>query len=288
MFDVPRLTLIRVVQIVELTAVTFVLSFCGDASGPPLPTDAEQFSPPAVYSTWWNMTQACSGLTGSMGAVTWFKTSEVLHEPNSDAIVVGYWSSADNRIVLATDHVLDGGTVRHEILHALIKHGGHQRNQFLGNCEGTVVCEDACVRDAGAYPTPPATPIHIGADSLEVTAQVQPQNPTMATDGGFFTITVIARNRSAHWATVQPVFFVTDTTRTFSYDVQGAGSDINDSKFAIDPSQRIFAPGESKRMVFDFRIGDDAFSQQLQLGNYSVRGSFSDFASNYVTFVVGP
>lgn len=274
--------------VVALVAASIGIAACDRLVDPPLPTDAEQFSPPAVYATWWNMTQACSRLTGSMAAVTWYKTSEVLRDPHNGALVVGYWVAASNRIVLATDAVFDGATVRHEMLHALIRGAGHPRNQFLGNCRGTVECAEACVQDGGAYPTPPETPIHITSDSLEITVQVVPQNPTHATDDGFFSVTVMARNRSSHWATVVPAVFVADSMRTFSYDVQGVMGDMTDDRHAIDPSERIFAPGETKKLVFDFRIGDDAFSQQLQPGNYSVTGGFSDYSSNYATFVVGP
>ena len=278
----------RVLLVVAVVAASIGIAACDRLVDPPLPTDAEQFSPPVVYTTWWNMTQACSRLTGSMGAVTWYKTSEVLRDPHNGALVVGYWVAASNRIVLATDAVLDGRTVRHEMLHALLRVGGHPRSAFLGNCLGTVECAEACVQDAGAYPTPPETPIHIGSDSLELTVQIAPGSPTRSVDDGFFSVTVVARNRSAHWATVLPELFVADSMRTFSYDVQGAMGEITDDQHAIDPAERVFAPGESKRLVFDFRVGDDAFSHQLVPGNYSVRGAFSDFSSNLVPFVVGP
>jgi len=45
------------------------LAACGGDGlvDPPLPPDAEQFSPPAVYSTWWNMTPRSPAL--SAGAI---------------------------------------------------------------------------------------------------------------------------------------------------------------------------------------------------------------------------
>jgi hypothetical protein len=268
------------------------LAACDGAGvvGPPLPPDSEEFSPPVVYSTWWNMMQACSGLTGSLGAVTWYNTSEVLDDAKTGDLVLGYWSPAGNTIVLTTASVLDGGTVRHEMLHALLGKSGHPRDQFLGKCAGTVPCEEGCIRDAGPYPAPPESPIHVMGDSIDLTVDVEPKNPTPATDGGLFSIIVTAHNRSAHWATVTPFVLGDDTNRTFSFDVRDTGSSeaITNGEVALDPSEMIFAPGETKRQVFDFRIGDSPFANQLLSGSYIVRGGYSDYWSPYSPFVIGP
>ena len=71
--------------IAPAVAAVLGVAACGSdrVVGPPLPSDAQLFSPPGVYSTWWNMTQACSGLTGSLQAVTWYKTDQVVHDVNS-------------------------------------------------------------------------------------------------------------------------------------------------------------------------------------------------------------
>lgn len=266
------------------------LAACDGVVDPPLPSDAEEFSPLAVYSTWWNMTEACSGLTGSLGAVTWYQTNEVLHDARTGEVVVGYWTPGSNRIVLMTDAVRDGGTVRHEMLHALLRKAGHPRDQFLGKCAGTVPCQNACILDADPYPSPPESPIHVGGDSIDLSVEIAPGNPSPGDDDGFFSITVMAHNRSAHWATVTPASFVTDTTRTFSFDVRDASTSagITNGLIALDPSERIFAPGETKKQVFDFVIGDSPFANQLQQGNYIVRGGYSDYWSTYSPFVIGP
>jgi hypothetical protein len=259
---------------------------CDGASGPTLPADAEQFAPPVVYTTWWNMTRACSGLSGSLGAVTWLKTSQVLHDPKTGEIIIGYWTSGNNRIVMTANAVLDGGAVRHEMLHALVQKGGHPRDQFLGKCAGTVRCEGACILDAGPYPPPPQTPVHISADGMNLSLAIDPQNPGGGANGGFFTITVTARNPTANWATVLPLFPDDDTTRTFSFAVHGAAASFSGEEMAFDPSERIFAPGETKRWVFDFRVGDDAFSRQLPAGDYTIRGAYSNYWTNDVPLVV--
>jgi hypothetical protein len=269
-------------------AASLGLAGCGGDRlvAPPLPPDAEEFAPPATYSTWWEMTRACSGLTGSLGAVQWFKTDQELHDARTGELIIGYWTSGTNRIVMSASAILDGGAVRHEMLHALIQKAGHPRDQFLGKCAGTVRCEGACILDAGPYSPPPQTPVHISADGMNISLDVEPASPGGGQNGGFFTITVTARNPTANWVTVLPLFPDNDTTRTFSFAVHGAAASFSGEEIAFDPSERIFAPGETKRWVFDFRVGDDAFSHQLPPGNYTVRGAYSNYWSSDVAFSV--
>jgi hypothetical protein len=177
---------------------------CSQIVEPALPTDADQFSPPPVYSTWWQMTEACSGLTGSLSAVTWYQTNEVVHDTQSGDVIAGYWLSGSNRIVLTSIVMMDGGIVRHEMLHALIQKRGHPRALFLGNCAGTVDCLEPCVADAGPYPSPPTSPIAVPGDSIEITLAVEPPTPAHNIDDGRFSLTVFARNRTARWITISP------------------------------------------------------------------------------------
>src|SRR5258706_14742464 len=95
--------------IAPVVAAIVGLAACGSDRlvDPPLPPDAEQFSPPAVYSTWWNMTQACSGLTGSLGAGTWYKTSEDLHAVGTGDELIGYWTAGSNLIVMLSSAMLE-------------------------------------------------------------------------------------------------------------------------------------------------------------------------------------
>lgn len=280
----------RMLLVTQVATAVFGLAACGADRiiDPPLPTDAEMFSPPLAYTTWWNMTQACSGLTGSLGAVTWYKTNEDLRNVSGEALN-GYWSSASNRIVLTNASVHDGGVVRHEMLHALLRKPGHPRDAFLAKCAGTVVCEGPCIQDAGPYPTPPEAPIAISGDLIDFVVNVLPANPTPGVDGGFFSITVTAHSRSPHWATVTPVSPV-GATGGFSFEVRSTSTSagIAIQELAFDPSQTIFAPGETKKQVFDFVIGDDPFSNQLLPGDYIVRGGFAGNWSIYSPFVIGP
>lgn len=283
------------VRLVAVVALILGLSACDRLLGivdPMFPSDAQQFSPPAVYSTWWKMTQACSGLTGSLDAVTWFKTDQSLRNSENGESIGGYWNSFTNTIVLTTTSMLHGSTVRHEMLHALVRKSGHPRNQFLGKCEGTVNCQGSCIEDAGPYPQPSETPIHVPGDSIDITVQIEPTNPNAAYDGGFFSIMVLVRNRSARWVTV-PSYYSTvfpeyDSTRTFQFDVRGPSGGISAAEIRLDASEWIFAPGETKKQVFDFRIGDDLFAHKLPPGSYLARGGYSDYWSAYRAFIIGP
>lgn len=273
---------VRGLSTTALAAASLTLAVCDRIVDPPLPDDAEQFSPPAVYTTWWEMTQACSGVTGSLHAVTWYKTTQQLRDPRTGDALVGYWSAASNRIVLRTSVMFSGGTVRHEMLHSLLHGGSHSRQQFLGNCLGVVACEASCILDAGPYPTPPESPIQARNESIDITTHVEPRSPTTDHDGGFFSITVLVRNRSTHWAAVLPFLPGPDIRHTFSLHVHGSAGQFNGEDIALDSSAAVFAPGETKRQVLDFRIGDG-----LPPGVYTVRGGYAGYWSGDSSLVIG-
>jgi len=264
------------------------LTVCDRLVDPKLPADAEQFAPPLVYSTWWNMTQACSGVTGSLAAVTWVKTGEILRDPRTGEPIIGYWSAGSNRIVLVNTAVMSGGAVRHEMLHALLRQPGHPRNQFLGKCLGTVDCQGDCITDGGAYPRPPELPVLVTGSSIDITMSVEPKNPSATSNDGFFAITVMYRNRSPHWATVIPARSGLGVTHTFSFDVRGPAGGVSSGEIGFDPSETIFAPGEIKKQVFDFSVGNNPSAMKLPLGNYVVRGAYADYWSTDSSFVIGP
>ncbi|HEV7388474.1 MAG TPA: hypothetical protein VGN73_07685 [Gemmatimonadaceae bacterium] len=282
----------RVVCVLSTAAVfgwSLGLAGCDRLVDPPLPSDAATFTPPLVYSTWWKMTEACSGLTGSFSAVSWVKTGQFLRDENTGDPIVAYWTARSNRIVLTNTAAMAGASVRHEMLHALYKRGGHPRSYFLGKCAGVVDCQGSCITDGGPYQQPPVSPFPVPGDSIDITTTVEPANPTFAHDDGFFSITVMARNRTQRWVTVIPARAGLNVPHTFSFNLHGQfASTLSSSELGIDPSQTIFAPGETKRHVFDFSIGTDIFSRELLPGSYTLRGSYADYLSGESSFVIGP
>jgi hypothetical protein len=280
----------RGLRTVAACVAAFAVAAC-DMFAPMLPSDAEQFVPPPVYSTWWKMASACSGSKASLESVTWFKTAQPLTDPRTGQSIAGYWSSGSNRIVLRDNVMFQGGTVRHEMLHSLLGRGGHPRDQFLGNCLGTVDCQGSCIHDAGNYPKPPTTPIHVTSDSISITVDVNPRQPSTLIDDGFFSVIVSVSNVSKHWVTV-PSFLSTifpertDSSHTFMFIMQGVTGGLQGGELRFDPSEWIFAPGETKKQIFDFVIGSDLFNAEPPPGAYTVHGGYSHYWSAPMTFVI--
>lgn len=282
------MNLARVMLWPSLIASAASLVTCRGLVDPDLPGDAEQFGPPAVYATWWAMVEGCSEFEGSLESVTWFRTNQLLNDPRSGLPVSGYWSRGTNRIVLAGESALDGGTVRHEMLHSLIRMPGHPRNQFLGNCAGVVECRGECIADAGAAPSPPSDLVHVGGNAIEVTLEVMPANPTSSHDEGFFSITVKARNPASHPVLVNTTPGLTGPRGTFFLELRSGLGGVADGELPIDPSQTTFAAGETKRHVFDFVIGNVLVDRTIRPGTYSVRGAYAGHWTTTLTTVVGP
>src|SRR4029079_6990738 len=125
-----------------------LLTGCDSIFDPPLPAGTVGFSPPPAYELWWSLVQECAGRTGRMRSVDWYVVPGDL---DADGSVEAYWSPGGNRIVLTSRKQMDGTIVRHEILHALLRGGGHTRHAFLERCGGVVLCNQACTLEAGGH-----------------------------------------------------------------------------------------------------------------------------------------
>jgi hypothetical protein len=128
----------------------FMLAACHTLTDPALPVAATSFTPPPVYSRWWTMVEQCSGLSGSLAAISWFVVPGNSVNDGTDSEVSGYWSKASNRIVLADAFRTNGPLVRHEMLHALIQDVGHPASYFQQQCAGIVVCVKSCLTSGSA------------------------------------------------------------------------------------------------------------------------------------------
>jgi hypothetical protein len=237
----------------------------------PLPPDAQMIRPPAVYQHWWAMTEACSGRSGDMSAVRWYEVpgSAMVHKGQT---VNGYWSSLANEIVLPEDYVHAGFAVRHEMLHALLREGGHPRDQFLGACAALVDCGDLCARDAGAW-NPPMPFVPEPADSVVVTAEIA-LAPLDADGDRWLSLWVSVRNPSARAIFVEsPV--VSPTPPAFGFDVRGPKGGIALTEAASDSSRFFFEPLETRRFLFEFLVADTLTSFSLPPGDYVMRGVYA-------------
>ncbi|HJS43742.1 MAG TPA: hypothetical protein VJ755_09740 [Gemmatimonadales bacterium] len=109
-----------------MTAAAAGLGGCGDAFSPP--PGATRLDPPPIYKELWREVEGCSGLSRSMAWVNWFLVPE--HPfPCGTRFCAGLWVSPHNIYlsdVAAHDQYGDNYlTVRHEILHELVRKPGH-------------------------------------------------------------------------------------------------------------------------------------------------------------------
>ena len=114
------------------TSVASLLAIaCADATAP-LPTGAIEWSAPARFALWWQMTESCSGRQGDLRAIRWYIV------PDAHSIDVGgkrvQGVTIGDRIVLAGAVRGNGPLVRHEMLHALLKRGSHPNKKFVEAC----------------------------------------------------------------------------------------------------------------------------------------------------------
>lgn len=252
-------------------ALAALLTACGDTIvDPKLPAGAVQFTPPSYFTTWWDMTKACSGRSGSLNDITWYVVPAGVPLELDDELVSAYWSAASNRIVLSAAVQDNGQVVRHEMLHALLASKGHSRQDYLEDCGGYVSCSSKCVADAGPAPIVPASVPRVSPTALEVGMTIAPNVIRSWENAGYFAVTVQARNPAAH-----PVLVVLPSPVSFLYQFVGPSGEVG-SVPVLDEGVQSFAAGETKVHVFDFF--DDfqgALPGHLFPGNYGLTTGFA-------------
>jgi hypothetical protein len=272
---------------VELSTLVVFMFVCGlgacDLITGPLPPGAERFTPPAVYARWWAMTAACSGRSGDLRAVQWYRV------PGSDLVyggqlVGGYWSRNSNRIVIGEDHIREGRFIRHEMLHALLRTAGHPRAQFLGACASLVSCQEFCVRDAGLLHPPEGDYVILPPESLAVASHAELLAPEL--DGErWVTLEVTVRNLGQHALVVAfPGELL--RPRTFSFDLRGPLGGISGDLVATDSSAVFFEPFETKQWLFEFQVASEMNEYQITPGNYLVRGGYAGHSAAYESIAI--
>lgn len=229
---------------------------------------------------WWQLTEACSGVTGDFASVRWYEVPHASQIVVDGRAVQGYWWSEDNRIVLASSEVLQGQLVRHEMLHALTG-AGHSHEYFIKRCGGVVVCEADCLTEAGDTPDPPIDAPTINPSELSVESSVVPSDALISTDSGWAAITITARNTQAVpvWVRMTPVAPGEPAAANFGYDFRcisggcGGGGEYD----YVYADKVGFAAGQTRRLVFD---------RQLEAGTYSLRGFFNVDTTSATTFQI--
>jgi hypothetical protein len=278
-------SLVRAIGVAASLCAT--LATCTLTTAPVLPAGAVPLTPPAVYARWWAMTESCSGMTGPLAAISFWHVPGVSSFRRDDKNVLGYWTTAGNQIVLAGGAALDGGNVRHEMLHALLRVGGHPRDQFLGKCAGLVDCSVDCIADAGAPPpADPAAPL-VSPRQFEVSVAVAPERPSHAIDDGHFSAIVSVRNPQPR-SVVARLGTTNVQAWSFQFELVGdGGAGILGNEIVMDPSSVTFAAGETKRQVFDFSIGASPAQRRVPPGTYTLRGGYGVQFTVPTTLIIG-
>ncbi len=262
-------------------AVATIAIACSDATAP-LPAGAIEWSPPARFALWWQMTESCSGRQGDLSAIRWYVV------PNATSITVngkqvqGETIGTD-RIILVEPHRLDGSLVRHEMLHALLGVGGHPRAAFLEACNGVVVCDSVCAADAGGRTDPPPDAPELTSRDVATRLEVVPRQPAVSQDSGAVAVIISITNPLATPAWVRLVPPGSQDAIGYTF---GLALDYDDSRLVFLRGQMgmigtrfPLAANETRRYVWD---GD------LAAGDYGVRGWFNDDSTPRFLLKVAP
>lgn len=251
----------------------FALS-CTNIFGPEPPAGAEALHPlPSEYGGWWSLVEQCSGLRGSLDKVDWYVVPDSATLPGF-ADVSGAYLTGSHRIVLAGQSVLNGPTVRHEMLHALLLGGGHPRHAFLERCGGVVSCRGACWTEAGPDVVWDLDHPRATHDELVVTTEVLPATVSLASDTrGCFSIAVSAVSRDGAPRTLD--------VRRQAVAISGWGRAVVDVP-ALADSVAVLEGSRSWTWVTDCPAPD------LAPGQYSVQGELDGLATVPVTLTIVP
>ena len=268
------------VRLATLSVVVCDLAACSLTA--PLPANAERFAPPAVYARWWAMTEGCSGRTGDLTAVQWYRVPGTVvwlsGQPEA-----GYWESHRNRIVLAEEELDNGVTVRHEMLHALLQTASHPRAQFLGACASLV--RSAGITDAGPWHAPSKFVV-LPPESLNIASHAELLQPE-ADGQRWLALHITVQNQRESAVVVgapgDPV-----PPPAFMYDLRGPAGGISGGEVATDSSTLFFQPFEAKQWLFEFRVASDLTPYHISPGKYFVRGAYSRLWSAYEAVTVTP
>ena len=278
--DVLAIALVGTIGMLSCSSIT-----------PPLPPNAARFAPPAVYTRWWAMTEACSEHSRDLAAVQWYHVpGYLLHVNGQEAS--GYYSVNGNRIVLVDEMLDDGAGVRHEMLHALLGVGGHPRAQFLGACASIVDCQGSCVTDAGPWHAPSTFTV-VPPDSIELASHATLQPPE-ADGQRWLALEISARNPLGRAVLVSvspptgvpPGSISAESPRGFNYQVFGPLGGIASNMYVEDSSTVFFQPFETKQFLYEFRVDSDLTPHHIPPGQYSVRGGYAQLWAAAETIAV--
>lgn len=258
----------------------------------PFPPNAVPLAPPIQYGLWWQMVESCSGLSGDLATVRWYVQPGVqtLQGPGlSDA--AGVWFSYGNRILLTESSVTDGPTVRHEMLHALLRSGEgesdiHPKLYFRERCGGIVWCDGPCAIDGGPDPLPPLGAAVIDVRDLLVSAQIVPAVDSGGQTGGYIALVISAQNPRPDPVWVRLAWdpganpYTSTTYGWIGFSGPGGYMQYGNSVAWIFGDSVAFQAGETQRFAIDINA--------VPSGTFPVRPFFNSDTLATMQYVVRP
>ena len=238
-----------------LSGLLSLVLACESTTAPDVPTTAMPLAPPARYALWWRLTQACSGISGDLAAVSWHVVPNTRTVSYQGKQVDAYWIGDPDRIVLADSLRNDGPTVRHEMLHVLLQRNGHPRDAYLEACGGVVACNGACALEAGLYGSPPEPAPELQPRDVDTRVDVFAPSPAEVADSGAAAVLITITNPRAEpvWVRLTP-----RESGDFQYPTFGVVADYDDpariAKLAIEWSKSDRFPldaGERRHWVWE-------------------------------------
>ena len=268
--------------VVALGLAALALGACRDFTAP-LPFGARRFDPPPVYARWWALTEGCAQRSGSFAAYSWYVVPGNYAPTPSIPNASAYTDVNARRIVLAESVWAFGGTVRHEMLHALLGREAsgtpaqiHPPEYFQGRCEGVVVCPESCTAAGPAPVTAPVDAPVLPVAALALDIELLTSAASLSGSDSILSIIVRVTNPTAKpvWVPLEQSTVITAPfTSYFSFRITPAGADTQlvGAVQAISIASVSFGAGQTRESVLDVNLR--AFG--LAPGDYVVTGGFN-------------
>lgn len=265
-----------------LAASLVASSACVDLFGPDLPDGAVGLSTlPAEFAGWWALTERCTGITGELTGVAFYVLPGAETIPGSGG-AIGLYQEGRHRIVLTEQNLRNGHLVRHEMIHALLRGGGHPRSYFQEQCGGVVSCSGRCQDEGAPRPVWSLDDPLAAEDELRVSVSLLPSLVSLSAAGeGCLSIAVSLTNLSGEPRTAD-----VRSGRAFGFALEGWGEGGGGRGSPILAERLISLPDSQPwTWVEDCPA---IFEGGLAPGAYSVRGRLGDLISEPATLTVIP
>ena len=95
--------------------------------------DARKYFIDPTFRIWWRDLEKCSGLTRQLGAIKFYWVpGTTLPTTTPNKTVVGRFYAYSNRIFVIESHKKSPDTVRHEMMHALLRNADGHPPEYFG------------------------------------------------------------------------------------------------------------------------------------------------------------